>query len=284
LGGLIETTAAGAVTLFDVDGPLGDLAHYTAAPTSGQTAVVFPYFTAHGDLAAEASLAGTRTAAYTYDPFGAPLETVPADSTVERWTGQWDKKLDTSTGLIEMGARPYDPALGRFYAVDPVEGGALNAYDYAGQDPVNGYDLDGNICWSPSCVAKTALGSSIVRGVAIGAVVGVTCIGSAGIGCAVAVGALAGGGLALLNQAANGRNQSLLSYAKAGSSGAALGIVEGLAVNRARQAANITGRWAVHGPHHTFPLVGRASHVQLNVWRPGVRGSGRAPLRIPFKR
>ena len=42
-----------------------------------------------------------------------------------------------------MGVRPYDPALGRFLATDPVEGGSLNAYDYAGQDPVNVYDLDG---------------------------------------------------------------------------------------------------------------------------------------------
>jgi RHS repeat-associated protein len=42
-----------------------------------------------------------------------------------------------------MGARPYDPALGRFYAVDPIEGGAANNYDYAFQDPVNVYDLDG---------------------------------------------------------------------------------------------------------------------------------------------
>jgi hypothetical protein len=46
-----------------------------------------------------------------------------------------------------MGARPYDPALGRFLEVDPVPGGSLNNYDYAGQDPVNGYDLDGRCCW-----------------------------------------------------------------------------------------------------------------------------------------
>jgi hypothetical protein len=45
-----------------------------------------------------------------------------------------------------MGARPYDPSLGRFLAVDPVDGGSANNYDYAGQDPVNGYDLDGT-CW-----------------------------------------------------------------------------------------------------------------------------------------
>lgn len=41
------------------------------------------------------------------------------------------------------GARPYDPTLGRFLSVDPIDGGSLNAYDYAGQDPINGYDLAG---------------------------------------------------------------------------------------------------------------------------------------------
>ena len=42
-----------------------------------------------------------------------------------------------------MGARPYDPSLGRFLSVDPVDGGSLNNYDYAAQDPINAYDLKG---------------------------------------------------------------------------------------------------------------------------------------------
>jgi len=42
-----------------------------------------------------------------------------------------------------MGARPYDTALGRFLTVDPIDGGSLNTYDYAAQDPVNGFDLNG---------------------------------------------------------------------------------------------------------------------------------------------
>ena len=82
----------------------------------------------------------------TYDPFGAPDQPPPSNTLSERWTARWHKKLDTTSSLILMGARPYDPSLGRFLAIDPVEGGSLNSYDYAGQDPVNDYDLDGRLC------------------------------------------------------------------------------------------------------------------------------------------
>jgi RHS repeat-associated protein len=149
-GGMFETDGAGAITLTDVDGVAGDLAHFAGAPTTGST-VTYLYYNGHGDLAAEADSAGTRTNAFTYDPFGAPKQTQPADKAVERWTGRWDKKLETASGLIEMGARPYDPNLGRFLAIDPVEGGSLNGFDYANQDPTNSYDLDGTEANSSGC-------------------------------------------------------------------------------------------------------------------------------------
>lgn len=139
---LFETDASGTITEADADGTSADLAHYAGPPTTGTT-ISFHYYNGHGDLAAEADNSGNRTAAYTYDPFGTPLESVPANQTAERWLGADDKKLDTASNLIAMGARPYDPVLGRFLSVDPVQGGSLNNYDYAGQDPINQWDLDG---------------------------------------------------------------------------------------------------------------------------------------------
>ena len=41
-----------------------------------------------------------------------------------------------------------------FLEVDPVEGGSCNDYDYVCGDPVNRFDLDGNVCFS--CAWNTA--------------------------------------------------------------------------------------------------------------------------------
>jgi RHS repeat-associated protein len=118
------------------------VAQYAGPPTTASP-LSYRYYSGHGDLAATADQAGVRTSILRYEPFGAPKEAPPTNRTVEQFTGRWDKKLDTATNLVEMGVRPYDPALGRFLAIDPEEGGSLNNYDYAGQDPINALDLDG---------------------------------------------------------------------------------------------------------------------------------------------
>jgi RHS repeat-associated protein len=153
---LFDTTTSGTIQNTSVNSPAGDLAHYLGAPQTGTT-TEFLYYTGHGDLAATADPAGIRQNTYSYDPYGTLQQAPPANTSIERWTGRWDKRLDTTSTLIQMGARPYDPALGRFLAVDPIDGGSLNTYDYAGQEPIGGYDLDGKLCvFSWSCMKRKA--------------------------------------------------------------------------------------------------------------------------------
>ncbi|MGH2794262.1 MAG: RHS repeat-associated core domain-containing protein, partial [Actinomycetota bacterium] len=76
-----------------------------------------------------------------YDENGNPIS--PQTPSRYGYTGKWQKKRDPDTSLIRMGIRMLDPLTGRFTSRDPVDGGSLNSYDYAGQDAVNGYDLSG---------------------------------------------------------------------------------------------------------------------------------------------
>jgi len=154
LNGLFDTDGSGTITTSRIAGTDDRvLEYFTGPPTSAFTAT-YEYYNGHGDLAAEANQSGNRTAAFTYDPFGALRSgSVPGNATTQRWVAAWNKKLDTTTSLVEMGARTYDPSLGRFLSVDPIDGGSCNLYDYVCQDPLNKYDLNGK-CWTGFCWVK----------------------------------------------------------------------------------------------------------------------------------
>jgi RHS repeat-associated protein len=110
----------------------------------------------HGDVVGTTDAAGAYSANPATDEFGigaAPASRLGYLGGAERFT------TDVALGVIRMGVRLYDPNLGRFLQTDPIAGGSANNYDYANQDPVNGFDLGGDIssCSDDYCGAAQAV-------------------------------------------------------------------------------------------------------------------------------
>ena len=72
--------------------------------------------------------------------------------------------LDSNTGLYKLGARYYDPTLGRFTQQDP-SGQEVNLYAYAGNNPINNVDPSGRSveCGYITCTAYFTLVRQPVR-------------------------------------------------------------------------------------------------------------------------
>ena len=94
---------------------------------------------------------GALLAAQRYYPYGEVrwrAGTLPTDFT---FTGQ---RLDAGTGLYLMGARWYDPRIGRWISADtlvpePGNPQSLNRYAYANNSPLTYIDRDGHFAFVP---------------------------------------------------------------------------------------------------------------------------------------
>ncbi|RKT72950.1 RHS repeat-associated protein [Saccharothrix variisporea] len=124
---------------------------YTWRPDPAAVTVDHP--TVRGDLTLTTGADGKQVGGLReYGPFGEPAtpDAVPDNAPGQfdaGWLGQHQRLYEHagSLSVVQMGARPYSPLLGRFLAVDPVDGGSSNDYDYVNGDPVNATDLDGRI-------------------------------------------------------------------------------------------------------------------------------------------
>lgn len=98
------------------------------------------------------------------DPFGVPLG--GSDGVWGDGTGFLGKPVTASTKLTTVGARTYDPVLGKFTAVDPVVDPKLPqqniGYAYSGNNPVTFKDPTGLRWEGVGCGGCRSLGNGVV--------------------------------------------------------------------------------------------------------------------------
>ena len=190
----LTLNADGRLTSLSISLPGGVL--YTGkVGTDGAFTPSFDHPSGRGDLVLTTDAAGRQVGDLrTFDPYGQPLKadgTTDADNVSDNlpgsmdygWLGQHQRPYEHggALSLVQMGARPYSPLLGRFLAVDPVDGGSANDYDYVVGDPINANDLDGN-SWFSSVVKSVTKVAEVVSWIPgpIGAVAsGVAAAGNA---------------------------------------------------------------------------------------------------------
>jgi RHS repeat-associated protein len=183
-----------------------------------------------------------------YDAFGHAIGITGSSTNPYLFAATWGYRNDGDAGLMHVGARYYDAQVGRFLTRDTVL--SEHPYLYCEHEPVDHVDPDGHI--------------PILIPILIGAAIGVITVG-------------------IIDYMDDGKiNRPWPHYAVGGGSGAVGGVVVGIF----RDGITIGGAFVVkggmHGAHHFFPRLGaRLPHIQVNWWRPGVKGSGgvwRLPL------
>ncbi len=102
-------------------------------------------FDAHGNVTFLTDTAGAVTDSYDYDAWGILIASTGTTPNTRLYAGQ---EFDPDLGLINLRARQYNPAKGRFATIDPVAGRiiappTMNRYVFTIGDPVNLIDHTG---------------------------------------------------------------------------------------------------------------------------------------------
>jgi RHS repeat-associated protein len=129
----------------------GTSTYFTTTPSGGLVSLrqgtnrYYYIFDGLGSVVGLTNLSGTVVNTYSYDPYGVILSQTEGVVQQYKFAGVY---YDSETGLYKMGARYYDPTIGRFTQVDllQIKSGlpiVFNCYIYSGNNPVNGTDITG---------------------------------------------------------------------------------------------------------------------------------------------
>ena len=228
----VTNTAGTPTTTWYADGLDGSL-----AAQIDPSAVTYQLTNLHGDVVATSSPADTAAwggATICSDEYGNTTTTDTTGTTATNprygWIGGKQRSSDGQAGLVLMGVRLYNPVTGLFLSTYPIPGGNPNSYTYP-TDPITGYDLNGK-CWGWGCeaianVARHAWDNSLVRGAIVGVAVGLVCVGSAGVGCALIAGAAIGAAVGAAHYLTTNSHRTWGGFFRATAIGAASGIFKG---------------------------------------------------------
>jgi len=82
------------------------------------------------------------SSSYSYDAFGNIMSANGNPANPYHYVGALGYYQDSTSGLLHVGARYYNPKVGRFWTRDPISY-KFNSYDYAEENPTNYVDPNG---------------------------------------------------------------------------------------------------------------------------------------------
>jgi RHS repeat-associated protein len=130
-----------------------------ASAGAGASSANFLLGDVQGSVRTQFSASGTLLGTISFDANGNRVPGVGTMTTPVGYTGAW---RDAASGLEYLRARWYDPTTAQFTSVDPLVAKTGQAYEYAGDNPVDNSDPTG-LCWGGAtlCSIENSVSSAL---------------------------------------------------------------------------------------------------------------------------